>query len=70
MFIVGIDGEFDVYEYYSLSNTPLNIYGTSNAPTNTDVNSGYRGFLGRIKRLRSGNSYKASYEQQNRLYQH
>jgi RHS repeat-associated protein len=60
-FIVDSDGELTIFEYYSLSNTPPNIYGGTDVPTNTDVNSGYRGFLGRVKRLRSRSSYNESY---------
>lgn len=60
-FVNDTDGELTIFEYYSLSNTPSNIYGTTHAPTNTDVNSGYRGFLGRVKRLRYRSFYNGSY---------
>lgn len=60
-FVNDTDGELTIFEYYSLSNTSTNTYGTTHSPTNTDVNSGYRGFLGRVKRLRSRNSYNGSY---------
>jgi len=60
-YILGPDGELEQFEYYSINNQPNNIYGNAKPPQDTDVNSGYRGFLGRRKKLRNGILYDNSY---------
>jgi RHS repeat-associated protein len=52
--IKGSDGELVRFEYYSRSSgTPVgSMYGGTTQPTGSTINSGYAGFLGRVRTLR------------------
>lgn len=60
--IRGMDGAATVFEYYSIGSLsgPL-TFGLNHAPTDDDVNVGYRSFLGRTRSLRVQQTYDAQY---------